>query len=1301
VVVSRNRVGRRGSARGRRWSLGHGLALLGVAAVVASVGAGGAGAGTVPLGFTDSVVFSGLNEPTSIAFAPDGKVFVGEKSGIIKVYSSLSATTPTVFADLRTETHNWWDRGLESVAVDPNFPTNPYVYVSYTYDAKIGGTAPTWGTPGATDDTCPTPPGQLTPTGDGCLASGRLARLTFDPNTSQMVPGSEDVLINDWCVQYNTHSLGHVAFGPDGMLYVSGGDGGSADSLDWGQFGGTQPNTTDPLVPKNPCGDPPAGVGGNEVVPTAEGGVLRSQSPRRPAGEPRSLDGTIIRVDPSTGLGLASNPFGSSTDANAKRIIAYGLRNPFRWTFRPGTSEIWIGNVGADTYESIDRDLSPTAAAPNFGWPCYEGPGPMTNGPHNGPGYQQAGLNLCTTLYNDNSWTPPYFTYHHFSPVSSNDTCSPNVSGTAITGIDFYNGTSYPAAYHNALFFGDYARNCIWVMPAGTNGLPDPTNVSTFDQGASSPVDIETGPNGDLFYVDINGGTVHRITFGSSQTGAPQNTSPPTVTGAAQAGQTLTEDDGTWSGTAPIAFSRQWLRCSGTGAGCAPISGAAGTSYTLTSTEVGSTIRVSVTATNSVGNASAQSGLTAIVAASGSPVSLGNTFAGSLSDTGWNGLKWGNKYVLTVQGTFTKVSAYLADNPSVSGTESLRAAIYADSSGAPGALKAQTSAITIPNGQAAGWVDFPISPSVVLPAGTYWIVLQGGATDHGALRYGTSNNTAGAEAWNSDAFSDGLANPFGAANTGSWVWSLYATFTTSTSSGSAPQNTSPPVVSGTPQQAQSLTETDGSWTGSPAPTFTRQWQRCASGTCQDISGATGTSYTLVAADVGSTIRVAVTGTNTSGASTAFSAQTATVTSSGGTSTLGNTTVGALSDTGWNGLKWGNKYTLAAQGTFSKVSAYLGDNPAVTGAESFRAAIYADASGSPGALKAQSSAVAVTDGQAAGWVDFPISPGVTLSAGTYWIVLQGGTTDHGALRYGTSNNTAGAEAWNSDAFSDGLTDPFGTSASGAWVWSLYATFTTSSGSSAPQNTSPPVVSGTPQQGQSLTETDGSWTGSPAPTFTRQWQRCTSGTCSGISGATGTSYTLVAADVGSTIRVAVTGTNTSGSSTAFSAQTATITPSSTSTLGNTTVGSLSDTGWNGLKWGNKYALATQGTFTKISAYLGDNPSVSTPESFRAAIYADASGAPGALKAQSSVVTIANGQAAGWVDFTISPGVTLPAGTYWIVLQGGTTDHGALRYGTSNSTTGAEAWNSDAFSDGLSDPFGAVNSGAWIWSLYGTYS
>ena len=123
-----------------------------------------AAAAPVDPSFVDEVVNAalpgwGFTNPSALVFAPDGHVFVAEKSGIVKVFDSLTDPTATVFADLRTNVHNMWDRGLLGLAVHPNFPATPKVYVLYTYDAPIGGAAPVWGSAGGTSDPCPTPPG--------------------------------------------------------------------------------------------------------------------------------------------------------------------------------------------------------------------------------------------------------------------------------------------------------------------------------------------------------------------------------------------------------------------------------------------------------------------------------------------------------------------------------------------------------------------------------------------------------------------------------------------------------------------------------------------------------------------------------------------------------------------------------------------------------------------------------------------------------------------------------------------------------------------------------------------------------------------------------------------------------------------------------------------------------------------------------------------------------------------------------------------------------------------------------------
>jgi glucose/arabinose dehydrogenase/PKD repeat protein len=427
----------------------------------------------VPPHFEESAVISNLVNPTQVRFSPDGRVFVAEKSGVILVYQSLGDQSPTAFADLSTQVDDYWDRGLLSIALDPDFPVKPYVYALFTYDAPIGGTAPVW------NDVCPTPPN---PTIDGCVVSGRLVRLTAVGDHAD----SEQVLLEGWCQQYPSHSVGDLAFGPDGALYVSGGEGANFFGVDYGQYGGYY--SGDPV---NPCGDP-----------ASEGGALRSQSLLRAAGQPVLLNGAILRLDPSTGAGLPDNPLASSADANARRIVASGLRNPFRFTVRPGTGELWVGDVGWNDWEEVDRVQSATTApVANFGWPCYEGAGRQA-------GYESAALPICDALYGSGAARSPYFAYAHAADLGTGAAGSSSISGLA-----FYDGSAFPSSYDGALFFADYSRRCIWAMLPGSGGLPDPANVQAFVNPAAAPVDVEVGPDGNLYYVDLDGGTIDRIRY--------------------------------------------------------------------------------------------------------------------------------------------------------------------------------------------------------------------------------------------------------------------------------------------------------------------------------------------------------------------------------------------------------------------------------------------------------------------------------------------------------------------------------------------------------------------------------------------------------------------------------------------------------------------------------------------------------------------------------------------------------------------------------------------------------------------
>jgi glucose/arabinose dehydrogenase/PKD repeat protein len=695
-----------------------------LAAVCREPESAGATADAAPAGFAEEVVWSGLTNPVAVRFAADGRAFVAEKSGTIKVFDSVTDPTPTTFTGLQANVHNFWDRGLLGLALDPTLTggsgTGSSIYVLYAYDHILGdgAPAPKWG------DSCVTPPG---PTTDGCVISGRLSRLAVSGTT---ITGPEQVLIEDWCQQYPSHSLGGLTFGADGALYVSAGDGANFNVVDYGQHGGT----TSPVVtPRNPCGDPP---GGAMAPPLAEGGALRSQDVRTleagadyravvlgdgplaywrlgetagtnaadelaahpgtygggpalgvpgaltgdpnlavalngtsqsisvagasdfrfsgtapfsaevwfkhtadgtyrrilsaenslgqgwqlysqasswgflrtgvggatevndgaPAGsswvhavatydgttmrlyengfetpfplvssqglpadttffigrygganvsqfngvvdeaaiynyaltpaqvaahyaaatrtagaDPTSLDGAILRVDPATGEGAPGNPFASSADPNARRIIAYGLRNPFRITARPGTSEVWIGDVGWGIWEEINRIADPAeGVAENFGWPCYEGPDRQ-------PGFEAAALALCNSLYAQGAGahTAPMFGYDHVEKVAD-ETCP--IGSSAITGLAFYpeTGGTYPAAYAGGLFFADHSRDCVWFAPRAAGGQLDFAAVQTFLAPAANPVDLVIGPGADLFYVDFDGGTIRRLRFSAS-----------------------------------------------------------------------------------------------------------------------------------------------------------------------------------------------------------------------------------------------------------------------------------------------------------------------------------------------------------------------------------------------------------------------------------------------------------------------------------------------------------------------------------------------------------------------------------------------------------------------------------------------------------------------------------------------------------------------------------------------------------------------------------------------------------------
>lgn len=474
----------------------------------------------LPPGFEDKVVFDGLEQPTNFRFAADGRVFVAEKPGRILVYNGLEDDSFEVFADLRGDVYDNGDRGLLGLALDPEFTTGrPYVYALYTWDHVLGKpwdpNEPEYGTPGVSGDPgCPSQNSSAS-----CLVSGRLVRLTEDPSISNHaidVGGlpQEEELVQGWCQQFSSHSIGELQFGPEGALYASGGDGAAYESIpDFGQLG----------TPPNPCGDPPSPAGtAPSPVSESQGGALRAQ-------DLKVLNGAILRLNPDTGAAYFGNPLSASSDENTRRTVAKGFRNPFRFSLDPQTGEIYTGNVGSSEIEEIDRFQAPPTLLYNSGWPCYEGIQRQFD-------FKELGLNVCSALYagEPDLTSLPFFSYSHQQSVVPNDEC-PTESGSAVTGISLYEGSQFPAAYKGALFFADSVRGCIWVMMPGADGKPDPATTARFlREGKIYPgVKIAEGPGGYLYYADLfseeglGDGAIHRIAYRPDAPTARLKAEPP------------------------------------------------------------------------------------------------------------------------------------------------------------------------------------------------------------------------------------------------------------------------------------------------------------------------------------------------------------------------------------------------------------------------------------------------------------------------------------------------------------------------------------------------------------------------------------------------------------------------------------------------------------------------------------------------------------------------------------------------------------------------------------------------------
>jgi len=352
-------------------------------------------AATLPPGFTETRVAGGLDDPTAMAFAPDGRIFVAQQGGQLRVIKN-GTLLATPFLTVTVSSAG--ERGLLGVELDPNFSSNGFVYIYYT------ATTP--------------------------AIHNRVSRFTASGDTA--VPGSETILLelNNLSSATN-HNGGALHFGPDGKLYVA------------------------------------AGENANGSNAQTLGNLL----------------GKILRINKEGSI-PSDNPFFSTASGDNRAIWALGLRNPFTFSFQPGTGRMLINDVGQNTWEEVNEGV----AGSNYGWPSTEGP--TSNSAFRGPIHWYGHGNGSTT-------------------------------GCAITGGAFYNPATqqFPDEYEGSYFFADFCSGWIRRLDPSTGNA-----ITPFASGIGAPVDLRVTDDGSLYYLARQEGAVYRI-----QASATEN-DPPTAT---------------------------------------------------------------------------------------------------------------------------------------------------------------------------------------------------------------------------------------------------------------------------------------------------------------------------------------------------------------------------------------------------------------------------------------------------------------------------------------------------------------------------------------------------------------------------------------------------------------------------------------------------------------------------------------------------------------------------------------------------------------------------------------------------
>lgn len=392
-------------------------------------------------------VASGIaGEPILVTHPPGDtdRIFIANKNGTIRVkHRGNPATTLFLTIPDVLWASGFGEQGLLGMAFDPDYDTNGFFYVYYTRAS------------------------------DSDQIVSRFTRDTTPPVDPDLADPASQVVLLQMIDSEGNHNGGHLAFGPDGYLYIATGDGG----------------------------------GGNDVHGLCGNGQNRT-----------NLLGKLLRIDPNGVSGNfpdcgvntsnhripASNPFADGPGGRCDEIWAYGLRNPFRFSFDPANGDLYIGDVGQGCWEEIDYAPSTSTGGENYGWRQFEGlhcfdpvePGCNDIDTASCVGDPGGATPACSDPLPSGDPVPngtvlPIFDYSHSL-------------GCSVTGGEVYRGCRMNN-FQGTYFYSDACAAL--VRSFVVSGMPpnDTNHLSWMDLGSNNFASFGTDGQGEIYIARLDG----------------------------------------------------------------------------------------------------------------------------------------------------------------------------------------------------------------------------------------------------------------------------------------------------------------------------------------------------------------------------------------------------------------------------------------------------------------------------------------------------------------------------------------------------------------------------------------------------------------------------------------------------------------------------------------------------------------------------------------------------------------------------------------------------------------------------